>query len=540
VSGAAPERGHAQALLEALRRPEAYAPPPEAPVRVLQTHISMLFFVGDRVYKVKKPVRLGFLDYSTVAAREHFCAEEVRLNADLAPGVYLGVVPIVRDDGGAIRVGTHGRARDGRPTTVIDYAVEMVRLPEHGMLDARLDAGEIDEAAIERIAAIIAAFHARCTTGAGVNEHAAPEEIRRQVEANLDDMAPPIFPRAVVARLRTGARSFLDANGDLLRRRVREGRIREGHGDLHAGNICFTAGDVVVYDRIEFSRPFRCRDVAGEIAFLAMDLDLRCFRGFGRSLVHRYAELTRDPDLVRLVDFYKSHWAAVRAKVAALRAEAPGVEGAAREDARREALRYLALAASYGLPPALLLTSGLPGTGKSRAARAAARPFEAVILRSDVVRKELASIAPTARASAAAGADVYAPEFTRRTYDALLARAREHLHRGRTVIVDATFPSSALRRPFLALAEERGATLLVLELRCPDELVRRRLARRRHDPQEVSDADVRVYEDARARFEPPREVPLAQVLLVDGDFVDEEVAAAIVERLCGGEGGGVQ
>jgi predicted kinase len=345
-------------------------------------------------------------------------------------------------------------------------------------------------------------------------------------------MAPPIFPRAVVARLRAGARSFLDANGDLLRRRVREGRIREGHGDLHAGNICFTAGDVVIYDRIEFSRPFRCRDVAGEIAFLAMDLDLRSFRGFARSLVHRSAGLAGDADLVRLVDFYKSHWAAVRAMVAALRSRAPELDGPAREDARREALRYLALAASYVLPRALILTCGLPGTGKSRAARAVARPFEAAILRSDVVRKELAGLAPTARASD----EVYAPDVTRRTYDALLARAREQLRRGRTVIVDATFASAALRRPFLALAEECAAPLVVLELRAADEIVRRRLARRRHDAREASDADVRVYEEARARFEPPREVPPGRVVLVEGDFADEDVAVAVVERLCDGPG----
>jgi hypothetical protein len=323
--------------------------------------------------------------------------------------------------------------------------------------------------------------------------------------------------------------TWLSEHAGLLQQRVGEGRIREGHGDLHAGNICLTRDGIVIYDCIEFSRRLRCRDVACELAFLAMDLDLRCFRGFAGYLLHTYTKLTGDPELPAVAGFYKLHMAIVRGKVASIRAADRGLGRDDREQSRLEAMRYFHLAAAYTLPTCMILMCGLPGTGKSHAAQAIARPFEAVVMRSDVIRKTLAGVAP--RGGAAEEVGIYSADFTRRTYMAMLDRATTHLQHGRTVVVDATFATAGQRQPFLAAAQALGVDCLLVEMTCPEDVVRARLERRARDTGEVSDADWDVYERAKSRFEPPAEVPAANRLLVDSRRPAEVVTGAVVDRL---------
>jgi aminoglycoside phosphotransferase family enzyme len=519
-------------LIMALTCAEAYPGLPHADVTVVQTHISVLFFAGDRVYKVKKPIKLDFLDYSTLEQRRHFCEEEVRLNRRLAPGVYLGVVAIVRDPEGMIRVKGAGET--------IDHAVEMVRLPADRMMSAALDRGEIDNHQLDEIAQLLARFHRAVATGPGVDEFGQPAEIAKQVEENYRELQAFVTNGAAVPQGVTGtisctlldhlhasARTWLTSHEDLLDRRAHDGHIREGHGDLHTGNICLTRDAILIYDCIEFSRRFRCRDVACELAFLAMDLDLRCFRGFARYLLHRYAALTADPELPSVADFYKIHLALVRGKVASIRAADPNLDTDGRERARLEAMRYFHLAGAYTLHPTLILVCGLPATGKSHAARAIARPFEAAVLRSDVLRKKLAGLAPRACGGGELDTGIYAPEFTRRTYSALLDRAREHLRHNKTVIVDATFPTAAMRRPFFDAARESGIECVLVEMTCPEEVIRQRMRRRATDPVEVSDADWRVYQHVKARFEAPDE----QCLRLDSQVPPEDMVATVIDRL---------
>jgi aminoglycoside phosphotransferase family enzyme/predicted kinase len=513
-------------LAQALRRPSAY-PFPVDEVGFLQTHTSMLFFAGERVYKVKKAVDLGFLDFTTFERRRFFCEEEVRLNERLAPGVYLGVVPIVRADDGV---------RVGGPGEPIEVAVEMVRLPAERMLDRLLEAGEIDNARMDALARLLADFHANAATGAGVDEYGEPAAVARNVLENFQETErfigePHTVSRELHAFLAARAERFLEQERELLVRRVREGRIRDGHGDLHAGNICVLGERIVAYDSLEFAPRFRCADVACDLAFLCMDLDYRDFRGFSGYLARRYAELARDEELERLLPFYKGYRAVVRAKVASLAAADPSVPAPEQEVRRREAMRYWQLAASYELPAPLLLTCGLPATGKSTAARQLAAPFEALVLRSDVRRKHLAGVAATYRGRHALDQGLYSREMTERTYASLLTDAEEALAGGRAVVVDATFSSAASREPFRALAERVGAPFLVVEVTAPEEEIVRRLERRAREGRDPSDADVAIYRQLRRRYEPPLELPDAQRLSIDSRGVPEEMVSHAVDLL---------
>lgn len=523
-------------LIEALKSPDVY-PEPIGEVEFLQTHISYLFFAGDRVYKIKRPVQLDFLDYSTLERRRHFCDEEVRLNRRLAPRVYLGVAAVVRSGDGRLRIRTEGAERpEGE---IVEWAVEMLRLPTEGMLYRRLENGEFDDRQTAALANLLVRFHAEAPTGDEVDEYGTFEAVEKEILENLEQIerfvAKPenetenavLSPR-LGSFLQARARSFLREHRGLFDRRVSEGWIREGHGDLHAGNICITDGDIVIYDCIEFNRLFRCLDVAGDLAFLVMDLDYRGYVETADDLVRRYAELACDPELYDVMDFHKSHRAVVKAKVASLTAADPEADAERSAEQRSEARRYFQLAASYHLPPVLILTCGLPATGKSRVARHIARALRAKVLRSDVERKRQAGLAPTERG----GAALYSRETTEATYDRLLEKATAELRSSRSVIVDATFSRRSLREPFLSAAARAGHPVCLLHVTAPEEVVRDRLELRAREADRVSDADFDVYLRARDVFEPPLEIPpRTRVEVRSGRDTSEEASAAVIERL---------
>jgi hypothetical protein len=513
-------------LPEALRNPSAY-PFAVDEIGFLQTHTAWLFFAADRVFKVKKPVDLGFLDFTTLEARRHYCEEEVRLNQRLAPGVYLGVVPIVRTANGLAIGG------DGEP---VEAAVEMVRLPAARMLDRLLEAGEIDTARIQELAELLARFHANAETGPGVDEWGAPDAVARNARENFEETARFTAEARTIspvlhAYLAERSEGFLVRERALLERRVRERRIRDGHGDLHSGNICVLDDRIVAYDCIEFAARFRCSDVACDLAFLTMDLDYRRFRGFSAHLARRYAELAGDEELALLLPFYKGYRAIVRAKVASIGAADAELPEPEREERRRDAMRYWHLAASYELPPPLILTCGLPASGKSTAAAQLAAPFEALTLRSDLRRKRLAGVAATYRGHDARDEGLYSPDMTERTYSSLLEDARAGLAEGRAVVVDATFSTASSRQPFRALAANAGAPFLLVELTAPEEEIVRRLERRAREGRDPSDADLDVYRLVRDRFEPPDELAATERLTADSRDVPEETVAAAIDLL---------
>ncbi|TVQ30277.1 MAG: hypothetical protein EA376_13475 [Phycisphaeraceae bacterium] len=524
-------------ITDGLRRPGAI-PDHSGPVETLQTHISVVFLAGEIVYKLKKPVDMGFLDFSTPERRKHFCEEEVRLNRRLAPHVYHGVSRIVRTESGELRV-------DGAGET-IDHVVRMRRLPAAGMLDELLDGPGVAESTIEELVQILARFHAKAPAGPGVDEHGAPEAVREAVVGNLDGCrsfaaAPGEEAERGVRTISTQALDHLRAwiedaiaeRSELLRRRVEAGRVREGHGDLHAGNICITDDGIVVFDCIEFSKPLRCGDVARELAYLAMDLRARGWLDLADDLVRMYGERTGDPELSELQPLFQAHYAAVRGHVTSLRAVDSSIGEREREKSATSARRSLLQAVGLTLAPSLVLMCGLPATGKSWLSERIALALGAERIRSDVVRKEMAG--PESAAAGRGGVDqgMYTPERIRRVYDAMLERAGETLERGRAVVIDATFSSARERARFLRQAERLGRRGLVVHVQCPEAVVRERLAQREGDAAEPSDADLRVYQSARERFEPPAEVAAEHLIEVDGRSPAEDGAEATLLRLLG-------
>lgn len=513
-------------------RPEFYPHRPAA-VTLTQTHISYVLLAGERVYKVKKPVRFTFLDFSTLERRRHLCHEEVRLNRRLAPDVYVGVLAACADQG-AYRL-----TSDDDPAAV-EYVIEMHRLPADRMLDQLLDRHAVTPALIDTIADRLAEFHRGAGAGPAVTANGAPASVLAVLEDNyanarqFRDVTIPAFDDDAIQRF---ARGFLRTHDALFRQRQAQQRIRECHGDLHSEHICCT-DPLVIFDCIEFNPQFRYCDVASEMAFLAMDLDYHDRPELAARLVERYATDARDPDLPPLVPFYQCYRAYVRGKVDSLKSLEPEVGTGERAAALDSARRHFALAYRYtwAYSPALVIVAGLSGTGKSAVASALHARTGFVHINSDVVRKQLAGVPADAPAKPTSyDAGIYTPDLSTRTYQAMLDQAANDLGAGRGVILDATFQLRIGRHAARALARRHRVPFLIVECRCNEEEIRRRLQQRVERGAGPSDADWNVYLEQRRRFEAIGAGEEADRLVVDterpGDQPTIDIETELVKRI---------
>jgi aminoglycoside phosphotransferase family enzyme/predicted kinase len=483
--------------VEALLRAEAYPPPTPARVDLVVTHISWVFLTDHDVWKVKRPVDYGFLDYTTLERRRHFCHEEVRLNRRLAPGVYLGVVPVRHGPAGPTLTG------DG---PILDYAVRMRRLPDAASADALLRAGALTHDHLWRVAAALARFYA---ANPATPRYGAVDVIRANVMENFDQARPFVgrfLSAATFDAVRDWQLGFLERHADRFQARIDRDRVRELHGDLRLEHVYFESPEPLVLDCIEFNERFRMGDVAADAGFLAMDLDARARPELAASFLGRFALEANDYDLYDVVDFYTSYRAWVRAKIAAFLAADSSTppDKAARK--AREARQLFVLAVRGARPPAapgsVVAVGGVIGTGKTVMAEALARALALPVVGSDRTRKWLAGIEPTERAPATA----YEAGFSRRTFDEVFRRADVVLRSGRGVILDATFRDRDLRLQARELAERYRCRFLFVETTCDDATLRERLRRRAAGPS-VSDATEALLERVRAEFEPVTELP---------------------------------
>jgi aminoglycoside phosphotransferase family enzyme/predicted kinase len=485
--------------LKSLLKPEAY-PEPTRSVRLLQTHVSFLFVTDNFVYKIKKPVDFGFLNFTTIDRRRFYCNEEVRLNRRLCPDTYLGVLAVREAHSGASFSG------DGN---IIDYAVKMRRLPEERMLDRMLAEGKVTEDDIRAIARAIALFHLAAERGGAMDEYGSLEGIRRNWEENFQQ-AVSFFDITLAERdlafIRKQIETFLTENAAIFAERVNLGFIRDCDGDIHLENICLT-DPVCVFDCIEFNDRFRYTDTAADIAFFLMDLDFHGKSAFSAPFLDEYCAVSGDRGLFPLLDFYKIYRAFVRGKVESMKMTDPDIPEAEKSAAGRKARRYFRLARGYLLrrkmPKALFITCGLMGSGKSATASALAFELGTEIVSSDALRKELAKMPPESRSRDEYGAGIYAPAFDAATYEALLTRCEDALREGRGMIADATFRRRRDRLRFADLAERNALPFYIIHTSCPESVARERLMDRELRPGTLSDGRWELFHLQEAEFEAP-------------------------------------
>ena len=488
-------------FVRSLLKPSAY-PEHTGSVELVQTHVSYIFLTDRFAYKVKKPVDFGFLNFSTLDRRRFYCNEEVRLNRRLCPDIYLGVVEVRETPGGA------GFTGDGR---IIDYAVKMKRLPAERMFDRLLDEGKVSVEDVRAIARVVGGFHLRAERGDEIGGYGGIDAIRANWEENFLQtrrFAGDTLSGRDLGFIENWVDRFIGENVATFTRRVAGGFIRDCDGDIHMENICLDAdGGICIFDCIEFNTRFRYSDTAADIAFLLMDFDVNSRPDLCVPFLDEYIRTTGDCGVTDVVDFYKVYRAYIRGKVESLRILDPQIPPADKEAARERSRRYFRLARGYiarrALPPSLILTCGLTGTGKSFIARELAFDLGLEIVSSDVVRKELAGIAPTEHRRDRHGEGIYTNAATIRTYGALFERAEAALAAGRSIIVDATFRRRPDRDMFRQLAARHGAGFFLIYATCPEETARQRLAAREGQANETSDGRWDIYLLQKGEFHAP-------------------------------------
>jgi hypothetical protein len=499
-------------LLQALTNPAVYGHPTHEIV-ILQTHISWVVLTGVYAYKIKKPVNLGFVDFSTLAKRHFFCQEEVRLNRRLAPHLYLDVITIS---------GTPEHPRLHGMGTPIEYAVKMRQFAQDQLLSRVLEAGTLQPAHIDALAQTVSAFHARIPSADPDSHFGTLEAIEHPVQENFQHLFDTItdpLRQAHMGELKHWSQQTFAARSPDFVVRKRDGFVRECHGDLHLGNMLLQDDQVVLFDCLEFNDSLRWIDVASDVAFCTMDLADRGRPDLAHRFLNAYLEATGDYGMLRLLPFYLTYRAMVRAKVAGIRLGQEAISATETAQTRREFGSYLDLAMQYTRPsqPRLWITHGVSGSGKTVYTQQVVEATGAIRLRSDIERKRLFGMAPLERSSTRPDLALYDPDVTQRTYAQLAQLAILVIQAGFTAIVDATFLQRAQRDAFRRLATQLGVPFTILDFRAHPDTLRRRVARRYARADDASEAELAILDRQLATREALTADEQACTLPIDTD-----------------------
>jgi hypothetical protein len=517
--------------IASLLRPSAY-PHPVDRVELVQTHISYVLLAGDYAYKVKKPVDFGFVDYTTLEQRRHFCEEEIRLNRRLCRGIYLGVVPIARNDDGELQIGTTG--------VPIEYAVQMRRVARERVLPSLIDRGVTDEPLMRRVARRIEVFHRAAATGKEISRYGSIDALRFNWHDNLTQLAPHegvTVDAGTLDDLRAYGERFFHTRRAILDRRAHGGSIRECHGDLRADAIVVDEdGEICVMDCIEFNDRLRYGDVAGDVGFLMMDLESRGRRDLADAFCTAYLGFLPDETLPVVLPYYQCYRACVRGKVESMRSAETEIPPALRAEARERARAYLSLALCHAAADEsdearLVMMVGLSGSGKSHLAGVLAARSGAALISSDATRKRLLGVPLDSPRAAQFGAGIYEEEERRRVYAAMLDAAEAYVRDGVSVVLDATFGERAHRDAVRSLAERYRIPGLAVVVATGEAAVRRHFELRAQEQGGASDADFAIYEAQRARFEALGDDEPGPRVAVDGAAAVSDNADVVIGML---------
>ena len=527
---------HQNDIARIFLRPELY-PHRVREVEHVQTHISHVFLTGSYAYKIKKPLNLGFLDFSTLERRVHFCQEELRLNRRLAPDIYLAVLGLVSEDG-------EHRLKPLNETggQLLEPVLQMRQMDRARQMDRMLDHHQVDHEQVRELARLLARFYAGAQRGWEVAHFGRPAQVRFNVEENFHQTEN--YQGITVARerwrtIRNYSLGFLDNHQGLLGKRVREGFIVDGHGDLHSGNINLPPdGQPIVFDCIEFNQRFRYQDVACDLAFLAMDLDYHGRSDLAETLINEFVAASQDHGLNQLITFYKCYRAVVRAKVFGFELQDQTVPAGQKFTDKEKAGAYFRLAAHYaGLggskePPFFLVClMGLMGTGKTYLARKIGERLGWKHISSDELRKHLAGMRPSEPSQDGWEQGLYTPQSTQATYSALYKAAKEKLAIGESVVVDASFRSSQARRRFGKLAQQQGAQPLFIEVKTSRQIVAQRLLKRQRETGSISDGRLELYDRQAAAWENISPAISQYSIIIDGGASESEKIETVLGKL---------
>lgn len=518
-SGSPQENASATAFIAALMAPAGFDHPVTY-CELIETHASWVILTGSFAYKIKKPVDLGFLDFSTLEKRRICCEEELRLNRRLAPGIYLGLAPIY---------GSHAHPKWVGVGEPIEYAVKMRQFPQEAQLDRALEAGLLEPRHIDAFAERIARFHGEIAVAGSDTDYGDVEHVQRPVLDNFFRIRMHILDTTLLKpldELEAWARSEIKALEPVFVRRKSEGFIRECHGDLHLRNLAWIDDMPVGFDCIEFNPNLRWIDVMSDAAFLVMDLQDRRKPRLARRFLNHYLEHTGDYAGLRVLPFYLTYRALVRAKVNAILAGEPDVDPRTAASAKKDCSDYLMLAKGHAGTdnPQLIITHGMSASGKSTVSGSLMEYIDAIRIRSDVERKRLHGLPPETDAHSDAGYGIYSKEASRKTYHRLLEVAGLILDAGYAVIVDAAFLDIDRRRPFQMMAADRHIPFRILDCTAAPDTLRRRIVKR---PKSVSDADTMVLEHQLKSNHPLTEEEIQYTVEINTEYpVDATVLAA--------------
>lgn len=499
-------------LVKALQQPALF-PHPVTCFEVIETHISIVLLTGTYAYKFKKPVNFGFLDFSTLARRKHFCEEELRLNRRLAPELYLEVVSITTGP------------KLGGDDKVIEYAVRMHEFEQASQFDRLLNAGQLSPAHIDALGLRIAKFHTAAAVAGPDSTYGTPSAIQAPVNENFTQIPDCIRG----AREQPQLESLRNWTGETFRKlqstlqaRKDDGFIRECHGDLHLRNIALVNDVPVAFDCIEFNDNLRWIDIISEVAFMVMDLDHRGQSGLASRFLNVWLEQSGDYAGISLLRYYLVYRAMVRAKVDCLRAHQMDIDAATRGSILKEYHAYLALAERYTKPPppVLLLMHGLSGSGKTRVSQSLLENLPAIRLRSDIERKRLHGLAADTHSGSGIEQGIYDRTASKRTYQHLKSLAGTLLDAGHNVIVDATFLQQAQLAAFIELTNSRSVRCFVIDCQALEPELRKRIAARKRERHDASEASIEVLDNQLRHYQPlGASVAGAEVLATHSDVL---------------------
>jgi len=497
------------ALIEQMQKPEFYPHPIPEPIQLIQTHVSYVLLAGDYAYKLKKAVNFGFLDFSSLEKRKHFCEAEISMNRAIAPELYLEVVPILEIEPGKFNLVGEGKA--------VEYAVKMRQFPQENLFSELFAAGKLTEKNIAELGNTVAEFHAQAISNDRITSFGEIEMIRAAFDENYQQTEKYIGiaqTKEQFAATKKYSNDFFAEKKELFKQRRDNNKIKECHGDLHLRNICLWQNKIQLFDRIEFNEPFRFVDVMYDVAFAVMDLDARGRSDFGNIFLNTYIEQTGDWEGLQVLPLYLSRQAYVRAKVTSFLLDDPNIPPEVKADSKKTAADYYRLAWEYtkSKQGKLFLMSGISGSGKTTVARELAKKIGAIQIRSDAVRKHLAGIGLEEKG----GEDLYSLEMNQKTYDRLLELGIILTAIGFPVILDAKYDLISLRENAKVLAESNNIPLQILHCSAPIDILKERLSQR----SDISDATPDLLAKQQAKTEPFTPKEQKYVIEIDTSNLD--------------------